>query len=292
MGKPYIIRWFDFSYLFMVAGLLIILSSCSKYQKVLKSTDLGFKYEKAVEYYDDGEYYRAEALFGELIGLYRGTGKAEEIYYYYAYCNYYMEDFIMAGYYFENFVATYPTSKHAEECMFLSAYCYYLNSPESSLDQTSTMRAIEEMQLFINRYPKSERVTECNELIDVLRAKLEKKAFDNASLYYHLANYKSAIVAFNNLIQDYPDTKYKEEAYFYILKSNYSLAINSVETKKKERLENTITAYFDFENYQPLLSELGQGEVMEGSKSKFAREAEQMHKNAIKEIDNLSKQLN
>ena len=285
-------RLVNLSYLGTFVVLLFILSSCSKYQKVLKSTDLGFKYDKAVEYYDTGEYYRAEALFGELIGLYRGTGKAEEIYYYYAYCNYYMEDFIMAGYYFENFVSTYPTSKHAEECMFLAAYCYYLNSPESSLDQTSSIRAIEEMQLFINRYPKSERVNECNELIDVLRSKLERKAFDNATLYYHLSNYKSAIVAFNNLIVDFPDTQYKEEAYFYILKSNYSLAINSVDAKKKERLVNTVTAYFAFEGYQPLLSELGQDEVMEGSKSKFAKEAEQMHKNALKEIDNLSKQLN
>ena len=80
-------RLVNLSYLGTFVVLLFILSSCSKYQKVLKSTDLGFKYDKAVEYYDTGEYYRAEALFGELIGLYRGTGKAEEIYYYYAYCS-------------------------------------------------------------------------------------------------------------------------------------------------------------------------------------------------------------
>jgi outer membrane protein assembly factor BamD len=280
-----------------VAGILLLLllvtvSSCSKYQKVLKSTDLSFKYDKAVEYYNDGEYYRAEALFGELIGLYRGMGKAEEIYYYYAYCNYYMEDFIMAGYYFDNFVNTYPTSKYAEECMYLTAYCYYLNSPESSLDQTSTVRAIEEMQLFINRYPKSERVKGCNELIDVLRGKLEKKAFDNASLYHHLTSYKAAIVAFNNLIVDFPDTKYKEEAYFYILKANYSLAVNSIEAKKKERLDNTLDAYYDYENYQPTLSGLGEDQVSKGAQSKFAKEAENIHGNTLKGIENLTKQLN
>ena len=151
-----------------------VASSCSKYQKVLKSTDLPYKFDMAMKYYEDGEYYRAEVLYEELIGLYRGLGKAEEIYYYHAYCNYYMEDYIMAGYYFDNFIKTYPTSKHAEECRFMSAYCYYMNSPESSLDQSNTVRAIDELQLFINRYPESDRVAECNDLMDVLRNKLEK----------------------------------------------------------------------------------------------------------------------
>jgi len=94
--------------------------SCSKYQKILKSDDLGYKYDSAIKYYDDQEYFKALTLFEELIGLYRGLDKAEEIYYYYAYCNYYMEEYIMAAYYFKNFIKTYPSSSHAEECTFLA----------------------------------------------------------------------------------------------------------------------------------------------------------------------------
>ena len=58
----------------------------------------------------------------------------------------------MAAFYFKNFVRTYPTSKYAEESMFTAAYCYYLNSPAFSLDQSSTYKAIDELQLFANRY--------------------------------------------------------------------------------------------------------------------------------------------
>jgi len=243
--------------------------SCSKYQKILKSDDLGYKYDSAIKYYDDQEYFKALTLFEELIGLYRGLDKAEEIYYYYAYCNYYMEEYIMAAYYFKNFIKTYPSSSHAEECTFLAAYCYYLNSPEPSLDQSNTLKAIEEMKLFTNRYPKSEKVEECNNLIDMLRDKLEVKAF-------------------NNLIRDYPDTRYREEAYFFILKSNYLLAINSIDSKKKERFENTLSAYIDFEDFRPAVAELGEENNSETASKTLAKEAEMILKNSKKYLENLN----
>jgi len=279
----------------VLIGIVFIafgMSSCSKYQKVLKSTDLPYKLDMAMKYYEDGEYYRAEVLYEELIGLYRGLGKAEEIYYYHAYCNYYMEDYIMAGYYFDNFIKTYPTSKHAEECRYMSAYCYYMNSPEYSLDQSNTVRAIEELQLFINRYPNSERVAECNDLMDVLRNKLEKKAYENAMLYFHLGSYKASIVSFNNVIVDYPDSKYKEQSYFYILKSHYLLASNSIESKKKERFNNAVNAFYDFQNYQPVLSDLGDNSVSEGVKTRLAKEAESIYNSALKDLETLEAQIN
>lgn len=277
---------------FLLLAAMAVFAGCSKYQKVLKSEDLGYKYDMAVKYYNDGEYYKALALFEELIGLYTGMDKAEEIYYYYAYSNYYMEDYVMAGYYFKNFVKTYPSGNHAEECMFMGAYCYYLNSPVASLDQSNTVQAIDELQLFINRYPKSEKITQCNELIDVLREKLESKAYRIAKLYFNLGSYKASAVAFDNLIKDFPDTKYKEEAYFYILKANYLLAINSIESKKKERLEAAISAYNSFENFQPNLSGLGESGGVKGADKALAKEAETILGNSKKMLENISKQIN
>jgi len=274
--------------LLFVALLLLTGISCSQYQKVLKSDDLEFKYEQATKYYEDGEYFKARSLYEELIGLYRGLGKAEEIYYYYAYCHYYLEDYVMAAFYLKNFIRTYPNSEHAEESMFTSAYCYYLNSPGPSLEQTSTLRAIDELQLFANRYPKSPRVAECNDLIDVLRDKLETKAYRNALLYFNLREYKASIVSFGNVIKDFPDTKYKEESLFYILKSNYLLAINSIESKKIERFKATIVAYNVFESYRPAVAELGQEGDGTGANRSLAKEAESILKNTKKHLNNKS----
>jgi outer membrane protein assembly factor BamD len=264
-----------FKYLIFLLLITSFLMSCSKYQKLLKSSDINHKYDMAIQYYNQQDYYKAVQLFEELLTYYRGTAKAEKIQYYYAYANYGMENYVLASFYFKNFATTYPNSELAEEAAFMSAYCYYLDSPASSLDPTNTYTAIKELQIFINQYPKSKRINECNELIDKLRQKLETKYFNIAKLYLNTSNYQAAVIAFNNVLKDYPDTKYKEQILFYILKANYQYAIQSVDTKKEERFNNTLQAYNNFKlNFQ--LSE-------------FNKEAEYIHNNTIKELNKFKK---
>ena len=77
----------------------------------------------------------------------------------------------------------------------------------------------------------------------VTREKLEKKAFEVAKQYNTIEDYKSAIVALDNFMINYPGTIYKEKALYYKFDSSYKLAINSVPSKMQERLEDAKTAY-------------------------------------------------
>ncbi len=266
-----------FTYLLILGmAILIGIGGCkSEYQKVLKGNDLDKKYELAKKYYNDKDYFRALELLDELVNVYRGSEKAETIYYYYAYCHYGLKDLITARYHFKNFAETFPRSQYAEECRYMTAYCYFLDSPEYSLDQENTYRAIESLQLFINMYPKSTRVEECNLLIDRLRDKLENKSYHNAKLYYNIGDYKAAIFAFQNSINDFPDTPYKEEMDFLTIKSSYLYAKNSVESKKAERFLETIDYYRNFvDSYKT---------------SRFLKEAQEIHDSSLKEIELVTK---
>lgn len=231
---------------FIYISLLFFTLSCSEYQKVLKSTDLDLKYSKAVEYYEKEKYNKAYPLFDELLTLYRGTQKAADVYYYFAYTNYHLKDYILAAYHFKNFSKTFSTHEKAEEAAFMVGYCYYLESPAYSLDQTYTYKAINEIQLFVNTHPESSRLAESNEIIIDLRRKLEKKSFEIAKLYFRTEYYQAAVVAFNNTLNDFPDTRYREEALFLRLRSAYELARNSIESKKLQRFIESQTAYFEF----------------------------------------------
>ncbi|MGC6470864.1 MAG: outer membrane protein assembly factor BamD [Flavobacteriales bacterium] len=233
--------------LFYICSLTLLLS-CSGYQKVLKSNDVELKYEMAKKYYDDTEYFKALPLLDELHLLYKGTNRAEEVDYLLAYTHYGLGANMLASYYFKIFTLTYPNSKHVEELSFMSAYCYYLESPSSTLDKTNTLKAISELQSFIDRYPESKRVSECNELIDNLTVKVHVKAFKIAKLYHDIEDYKAAITALNNLIIDYPTIENQQEILYLILQSNYQLAINSIQSKKEERFNNTIAAFNYFKN--------------------------------------------
>lgn len=228
---------------FVLIVLILTGVSCSEYDKLLREGTPQARLEAANEYYSKGNYFKALQLYDQLIVELRGMPQFEEAYYKYCWCNYQQEQYLAAAYYFKNLAKTLPNSKYAEEALYMSAYCQYLESADSPLDQTSTSDALTELQLFVNKYPKSEKVKQCNELMDELRYKLETKDFNTAMLYFKIEEYKAAVVSFTNLLKEYPATKYKEQALFYILKSEYYYAAGSIDSKKKERFEHAAKAY-------------------------------------------------
>jgi outer membrane protein assembly factor BamD len=133
----------------------------------------------------------------------------------------------------------------------MSAYCNYLYSPDYQLDQTTSRDAIKDLQLFTNTYPTSPRVSECNDLIDKIRIKLEYKDFKIAKMYYRMSDYVSAVTCFNNILKEYTDSPHLEEIHYLIFKSYYKYAKESIESKKNERFKKAVTAYNDFANLYP-----------------------------------------
>lgn len=231
-------------------------TSCSKFTKIQKSTDMEAKYTAAVNYYEQKKYYQALQLFEELITVFRGTIKAEDTYYYYSMCYFETREYTVAAYHFNNFNQTFPTSPRAEEALFKNAYCYYLDSPPVTLDQKNTIDAIRQYQLFINRYPQSDKVQIANQHIDELRFKLETKDFNIAKLYYKKEQYKSAVVSFQNVMKSYPSSSYKEDCLYYIFRSSYGYANQSIDIRKAERYKVAI------ENYYKLIDAFPEGKYI------------------------------
>lgn len=231
--------------------LLILTTSCGEYQKILKSSDFEYKYKKAKEYYEGKEYVRACELYKELVSVYRGTSKADEIYYYYAQSYYKTGDYLLAGHWFRTLTSEYPRSNYRKDAQYMVATCYYDESPNIRLDQTVTEKAIDAYQLYINLFPASDKVGEANDKIDELHDKLVYKSFLTAKLYYDLENYKASVVALQNSLEEYPSSSYREELKYMLLRSKYNLAIRSVESLKEERLSSALDEYFAFEDEYP-----------------------------------------
>jgi len=272
-NREYLCAMFSQNMRYTFIFLVVLFTSCSEYSKVLKSSDVEYKYSKAVEYYEEGQFSKALSLFDELGTLFRGSDRSQEIHYYIANSHFALEDYYFAAYYYKNFTKTYPRSGRAEEALFKSAYCSYLNSPSSNLDQTDTEQAIDEFQLFLNRYPQSDLKDSTNVMIDELRLKLEEKAFNNAKLYYLTEEYKSATVALQNMLVDFPDSPHREEIEFLVVKSSYLLAINSIASKKEERLNDTIEHYHKFvDSFQD---------------SEYVKKAEDYYADALRELDKM-----
>lgn len=224
-----------------------LLASCSSYHKALKSEDKALKYETATKLYEEDKHNKAIKLFEQIEGSYRGKPSGEGLFYRLSKSYYATKQYYLAAEKFKSFANGYPKSEKREEAMFLRAKSLYNVSPVYSKDQEDTESAIEILQLFIDTYPNSAYLKEANELYAELNDKLELKAFEIAKQYNKIGeftrNYNAAITALDNFMLDFPGSKYREDAMFYKYDSAYKLAINSVDSKKKERLEKAIAIY-------------------------------------------------
>lgn len=242
--------------LLIAMGVAMLFTSCGEYNKVLKSSDYNYKYEYAKKAFELQKYSQASAILTDLVTVFKGTDKAEESLYLLGLSYYENKDYQNAGSYFKNYYQHYPKGQYAELARFYSGYGYYIDSPDSQLDQTETVKAIEELQSFLDFFPKSDKVSIAQNAIFELQDKLVHKELENAQLYYNLGNYmgnnyESAVITAKNAIKEYPYSKYKEQLEMLVLKARYREAVESVEEKKEERMRTVIDEYYAFINDYP-----------------------------------------
>jgi outer membrane protein assembly factor BamD len=231
-------------YIILIIGFLV--SSCGEYEKLLKSTDFELKKTKAKEYFDEGQWARCVELFGQILPRYRATGEAEELSWMYAQSYYGMKDYLMAGSEFRNYADLYPFGNHSEEANMLAAMCDYYSSPRPELDQQNTRNAIDGFNLFLTRFPNSPKVEEAKRYIKELQERLVEKSYLSARLYYDMKNYKSSIVALDNSLKEFPETKFREEMMYLKLNSLFQYAELSIPSKQTERYQATLDDYYSF----------------------------------------------
>lgn len=235
--------------IFLSLCLVVLFSSCSEYQRVLRKDDISKKYSMADSLYAAGKYKKSLKLMEQIVPAYRGKPQAERLMFIYANTFFELGDYHVSGYQFERFAQAYSTSDSVEIASFKSAKSFYQLSERYSLDQTKTIEGLDKLQGFINRYPNSEKRVEANALVSELRNKLDKKSFEIAKQYLRIEDYKAAIEAFDNFITDHPGTDYRKQAFLLRLEASYNLAIKSVSSLVEERLMVAKGHYNSFNKY-------------------------------------------
>ena len=263
--------------IFIVALLAAALgsTSCGEYNKLLKSTDYEYKYEAAKSYFAKGQYNRAATLLNELIAILKGTDKAEESLYMLGMCYYNEQDYQTAAQTFIQYYQVYPRGTYTELSRFHAGKALFLDTPEPRLDQSSTYKAIDELQMFMEYYPQSAKHQEAQQMIFELQDKLVMKEYLSAKLYYNLGNYmgnnyQSCVITAQNALKDYPYTNLREDLSILILRAKYELAVYSVEERKQERYREAVDEYYAFKNEFP--------------ESKYLKEAERIFSKSQAEL--------
>ncbi|AWW31506.1 outer membrane protein assembly factor BamD [Echinicola strongylocentroti] len=242
----------------LLLAMVVSLGACGKFYKLEKSTNWDEVYTAANEYYEKEEYNKAIILYDKVLPVIRGSEKSELAQFNYAYAHFRLKRYIEAASYFNTFYESYSRSPLAEESLFMHAYSLYLDAPDYNLDQQSSREAVSAIQQFINRFPQSDSYERAMGMIDNLQSRFEKKAYEEASMYYRLTEglfpgqfYLACIVNFQNFAKSYPNSEHNEELAYKLVEVSSAYAERSVFSKKEERLNQALEFGDEFQRKYP-----------------------------------------
>lgn len=229
----------------LVAALFF--QSCkSEYEALLNGNDVDAKYAAAFDYFNHGKYSKAAQLFESMSVLTSGTDRDDTVQYYWGLSNYRFKDYYTAETNFTKFLTNFPRSPFAEEAAFLRIDCLYRSTLRYELDQVPTHNAISVISQYMVENPNNSHTAICQRMLKELNDRLDRKAYENARLYYKMEDYKAARVALRNVLKDDADNIYREDILYYIAMSSYKYAFLSVEDKQKDRYMTFVDDYYNF----------------------------------------------
>lgn len=230
-----------------LALALILAGACkSQYELLLEGNDVDKKYEAAFDYFNQGKYSKAAQLFESLSFATSGTERDDTVRYYWGLSNYRYKDYFTAETNFEQFMENFPRSPFAESAEFLRIDCLYRSTLRYELDQTPTYKAMTAISEYMINSPDNAHMAVCSRMLEDLGERLDRKAFENAKIYYTMEDYKAARVALKNVLKDDADNLYREEILYYTAMSSYKYANLSIKEKQKERYLTFVDDYFNF----------------------------------------------
>ncbi len=255
--------------------LVVILASCGEYNKILKSTDADLKYTYAKKYFDEKKYGRTITLLGEILPYFKNRTEEQEMMFLLGQAYFYDKDYTSATLIYKRYYNQFPKGDYTELARFNAGYGLYLDSPDARLDQTNTFKAMQELQEYLEYYPKGQKSKEAEDIMFELQEKLAYKEYMACRLYYNLGmymgnNYESCIVTAREALKNYPFSAFAEEYQIYTIRSKFELADKSVDTKKPVRFRDLIDEHFNYVNMFP--------------DGKYKKESTRYYRTALKEL--------
>ena len=214
----------------------IIFYGCSS-NKFIRDIDYEAEFEKGKLALSNKKYVRAQDHFNTVVIGASHTELGDDALFYLGETYFYMGDKLLAIAEYDRLIRRMSFSPYVEKARYRICESYVILSPKYFRDQTYSEKAIEKLQEFIDDYPNSDKREEAQGNIKILRNKLSRKAYDTGILYIKMEEYKSALIAFKQVIDLYYDSEYNELAHMktiacYIYRNEFEEAQKYYDEKR------------------------------------------------------------
>lgn len=256
----------------------VLLAGCSGSQRVTHSS-AEQAYQKGMELYEEEEYEEAIDYLRGVFEYGRGTDEAPDAQFYLARAHEERGEHLLAATEYNRFTQLYRNNVRLPEAEYRRALMYYKESPHYKLDQTDTEQAISNFQLYMQRYPNHEKVSDAEEKVLELRNKLSRKQFEAGELYERRRMYRAAAYTYEEVFDQYPDTDYADRALAASVRTYVEYAAMSVPQRQAERFESAI------ENYNRLAQVFPDSPHLREAERQYERAQERLERIEARESD-------
>lgn len=180
----------------------------------IEEMDKADRYKMAKKLLEKEDYQSALLNFEIITSTARGFNFIDSAFYYLAMCHYYQKEYISAASELNRLITDLPSSGLADDAQYMIGMSYFELSPKFSLDQQYTKKAVVEFEKLLNYYPRSNFVDDAKNKLRICENKLAKKDYKSGELYINLKNYDAAIIYFNSILENYPDSDWVKAALF------------------------------------------------------------------------------
>jgi len=198
-------------------------------------------FAEGFESYEDGDWNDALAKFDIIKLQYPTSQYAADAQYYIAEINFKRGEFVLAAFNYSVVRRSFPTSQRAKEATYQIAVCYEEMALPSDRDQEYTKKAINAYTEFQNIYPQDSLALTALEKIRTLRDELAERYMLVAEHYEKTGSRKAAIVYYDLALDEYPDSKYYEDALVSKLRLLYEMARIEEARESIARYRRTVT---------------------------------------------------
>ncbi|MFA6570146.1 MAG: outer membrane protein assembly factor BamD [Bacteroidota bacterium] len=219
----------------VLTTLILVLTNCSSSQSIrMKNAEEYFN--EAMTYFKNEDYVEAQRMFDAIKLQFPASQYADDAQYYLAETNFKRKEFILAAFNYGSVRRIYPQSEYCKVALFKTALCFNELSPPYDRDQDYTIKAINAFTEYQTIYPNDSLYKLATENIVQLRNKLANREYFIAELYRKLYSPGSSLIYYDQVINEYPDTKFYEPALFG------KIEVLS-EMKKTDDTRNAIDSY-------------------------------------------------
>ena len=229
--------------------LVLAAAGCPKRaQLVSRPQDAQQAIDQASDDMEAKRYRQAEERFTFIIFNFPGSRQASDAQYYLAETYFRSKDYLQAQNEYDFYVRSFPNGRFQEEATYKLAVSYLLSAPGHVRDQARALKAREIVDSFLETYPDSPLRPEAEQLRGEIGERLALREFDAARIYYTSGEYKSALVYYNYVNENYPAAQWPGM-------ERYRFAVCLIETADTSRARVVLSELVTGE-YEPTVMNL------------------------------------